>query len=177
MTTDRDLRIELEREDGTYPESWRPQPGDILVGTIEKYDRASTSYGTYNIAVLRDEQGALHSVWLMHAVLLDEFRKLRPRPGERLGIKRLEDAERGYRRYAVRVDREPGSDIPDFDAAPAADAPPATASEPKPPARANGGSTPAKAPLPEPRSAPSSGGWGFADGDEPPPPGDGECPF
>ena len=60
--------------------------------------------------------GELRSVWLMHTVLRNEFQEQRPKPGERLGIKRLPDSERGYRRFALRIDRGPQEEIPDFGA-------------------------------------------------------------
>jgi hypothetical protein len=109
----RDLRAELEGEDGTYPEAWRPEVGEILVGELTGYDQGTTPYGPAVIARVVDEAtGETWSVWLIHHVLLDEFRKLRPKPGERVGLKRLEDADH-YRRYSVRVDR-PQDELPDL---------------------------------------------------------------
>lgn len=118
----RDLRGELEDFDGEYPESWIPAVGDILVGEVLRYSRGTTNWGSYPICVLRDERtGEERSVWLMHTVLLDEFRKQRPKVGERVGVKRLPDADGGrYRRYALRIDR-PEPDASDLleDAEPA----------------------------------------------------------
>lgn len=115
----RDLRSELERWDG-YPESWRPEPGEVLIGTVSRY---TTAFATWRgverehpIAVVRDEEsGAEVSVWLIHKVLLEEFRKLRPRPGERVGLRYIGlDKVGGYHRYLVRVDR-PEEEVPDLD--------------------------------------------------------------
>jgi hypothetical protein len=53
----------------------------------------------------------------MHAVLRGEFEKLVPKPGERVGIKRLPDSTRGaqnYKRFAVLVDREGADAVPVF---------------------------------------------------------------
>lgn len=114
--TDDGLRDELEDFDGEYPESWIPDVGDILVGEVLRYDSGSTDYGRHPICVLEDEAtGEERGVWLLHTVLLEEFKQRRPKPGERVGIKRLPDAEKGYKRYAVRVDREE-PEVPDFDA-------------------------------------------------------------
>jgi len=125
----RDLRQELDEFDGQLPVSWIPAVGDILVGTVARYDSGTTHFGTYPICVVHDEQtGQEMSIWIFHHVLLDEFRKRRPKVGERVGVKRLQDAQTAdgqrYRRYAVRVDREE-ADVPDLDqySAPA-DAPP-----------------------------------------------------
>lgn len=110
----RDLRGELEDFDGEYPESWIPRVGDILVGTVRRYDSGTTDYGTYPIAVIEDEKGAERGVWLLHTVLREEFKEKRPKPGERVGVKRLPDSEKGYKRYALRVDRDE-PEVPDFD--------------------------------------------------------------
>ena len=108
----RDLRRELDEFDGQYPESWVPQPGDLIVGGVLRYEIGRTPYGTNPIVVLRDEENdEERAVWLLHSVLLNAFKTLRPRVGERIGIKRLEDADKGYRRYVLRADRpEPSVD-------------------------------------------------------------------
>jgi hypothetical protein len=113
-TETRDLRGELQDYDGNYPESWKPEVGYLCVGELLRYDSGSTEFGDYVIAVIRDDDtGEERSVWLMHEVLRREFAKRRPKPGERLGIKRLDDdAEKNYKRYALRVDREEA--LPDF---------------------------------------------------------------
>ena len=107
--------------------------GDLLVGELVRYDTGYTPYGPSHIAVLCEEDtGELRGVWLIHHVLRGEFSKQRPRPGERIGIKRLPDAEKGYKRYRVLVDRGAEPEVPDFDAlGPAADQPP-RAPEPPP---------------------------------------------
>ena len=121
----RDLRSELSEFDGKYPESWIPKVDDILVGTVVRYESGSTEYGPCPIVVVEDEEKKeLRSVWLLHAVLRSEFQKKRPRPGERVGIKRLPDAKIDYKRYALWVDREE-PEIPDFSQfAPAGDVSP-----------------------------------------------------
>lgn len=108
----RDLRGELQDWDGEYPSSWIPAVGDILVGEVLRYSKGTTEYGQYPIVVLADEEtGEERSVWLLHTVLLREFQEQKPRIGERVGVKRLPDSEKGYRRYALRVDRpEPEPD-------------------------------------------------------------------
>ncbi|MDA2927996.1 hypothetical protein MYX78_12335, partial [Acidobacteria bacterium AH-259-G07] len=66
----RDLRSELQNFDGTFPESWKPDIGDILVGTLVRYDSGYTDYGEYLIAVIQDDEtGEKRSVWLLHEVL------------------------------------------------------------------------------------------------------------
>ena len=108
------FREELEAFDGTFPEGWRPKVDDLLVGKILRYDEGWTKHGECPICLVEDEEaGGLRAVWIFHAVLLDEFRKKRPKVGERIGIKRLPNAAKGYWRYELRVDREE-PDVPDF---------------------------------------------------------------
>ena len=57
-------------------------------------------------------------MWLFNTTLLDAFKRERPEPGERIGLRRLEDgrgAHGNYRRFALVVEREGGESVPDFD--------------------------------------------------------------
>jgi len=108
------FREELEAFDGTFPEGWRPKVEDVIVGKILRYEKGWTKHGECPICLMDDEEaGEPRAVWIFHTVLLDEFRKKRPKVGERIGIKRLPDAAKGYRRYVLWVDREE-PDMPDF---------------------------------------------------------------
>lgn len=91
-----------------FPPAWKPAPGEILVGTVEAYDTWEGKYGPVKVVVLRDDaEGNLVSVYLGATVLYEEFRKLRPRPGETVGIRYLgKDEDRGYHKYKVMVERE-----------------------------------------------------------------------
>ena len=110
------LKERLYDYDPELPKSWRPTPGSMLVGTVRRYDHAETAYGPRWICVLEDESGESVAVWLSHTVLLGEFKEKRPKPGERIGIRRLDDAAKGYARYVVLVEgREPEAEVPDFD--------------------------------------------------------------
>ena len=117
----RDLSSELDTET-VHPESWKPRPGDKLVGRLVRYDKARSRYGPCFLAVLDVSEESpqpitdphLVAVWLSHAVLLEKFKDLRPAPGERLGIKRLPNAAKGYARYVVKVDRP--AEVPDWEA-------------------------------------------------------------
>lgn len=112
----RDLRKELEQADGTHPPTLQLKPGDVFVGVVDRYEEGPTRYGPAPIVVVIDEtSGELRSLWILHHVLRDEFAKQRPRPGERIGVKRLADSDRGYQRFVLRVDRqEPADAVPDF---------------------------------------------------------------
>ena len=110
------LRDQLQDYDAELPRSWRPMPGSVIVGTVRRYDRGESAYGPRWICMLHeDESGDAVGVWLSHTVLLGEFKDKRPKVGERIGIRRLDDSEKGYARYVLLVDgREPASEVPDF---------------------------------------------------------------
>ncbi|MCH7869814.1 MAG: hypothetical protein IH881_19130 [Myxococcales bacterium] len=90
--------------------SWRPNPGQELLGTFIEWSSGKTSRDeTYQIAVIETEDGQRLAVWLFYAVLRDEFDKADPQPGELLLIQRSEDrtgANGSYRMYSVTVDRD-----------------------------------------------------------------------
>jgi hypothetical protein len=102
----RDLRKELSDWEG-YPEAWRPEPGEILVGFIVSYDVGHTPYGEVRtVMVAQEDTGRKVSLWLSSTVLLDLFQRHKPQPGERIGLKYLgKDPEKGYHRYRLVVDR------------------------------------------------------------------------
>jgi hypothetical protein len=102
----RDLRKELSDWDG-YPEAWRPEPGEILVGFVVGYDEGPTSYGPVRTVIIaREEDGQKVTVWLSSTVLLDLFQKQKPRPGERVGVRYLgRDKAKGYHKYHLVIDR------------------------------------------------------------------------
>src|SRR5262249_19085667 len=102
----RDLHRELDTWEG-YPPAWRPKPGDILVGYVISYDTGHTPYGEVRTVILAEERSNEHvSLWLNSTVLLDQFQKQKPRSGERISLKYLgKDAEKGYHRYRLVVDR------------------------------------------------------------------------
>ena len=106
-----DLKDELEQErrEKEWAETWKPQePGDMLVGTLEGYDEATTDFGTYTVAHIRDEEGVLRGLWLMHSVLQDEWKEAAPEVGERVGVQYLgqrSGADFDYHMWTVKVDR------------------------------------------------------------------------
>lgn len=112
----RDLRAELESYDGTLPESWKPDPGDILEGILVRYEEMDAGHGPKKIAII-DEQATdkFRAVWLSPKVLFSEFEKHCPRPGEHIAIKRFADHEKGYKVYKLVVDRDVSEELPDFD--------------------------------------------------------------
>jgi hypothetical protein len=91
------------------PLAWKPVPGEVLVGTVAAYDTYVGKYGESKVCILRDQaEDTLISVYLSPTVLFNEFKKIRPKIGEKVGIRYLGKAEGddGYHRYKVVVDRE-----------------------------------------------------------------------
>jgi hypothetical protein len=91
------------------PPAWKPVPGEVLVGTVEAYDTFVGKYSESKVCILRDQaEDSLISVYLSPTVLYNEFKKMRPKIGERVGIRYLgkADGDEGYHRYKVVIDRD-----------------------------------------------------------------------
>ena len=122
MTTTprRNIHAELKAWGGDTPPRWEPGVGDSIVGELIRYSRGRARYGPAWVAHVREEQsGELLAVWLFRTTLLDAFKRERPEPGERIGLRRLKDgtgAHGSYRRFSLIVEREGGESVPDFDA-------------------------------------------------------------
>jgi hypothetical protein len=102
----RNLLDELENW-GDWPAAWRPEAGDILVGKVVRYDRGFTPYSEVRTVTVEKDDGERVAVWLSSTVLLNEFAKQKPKPGERVGLKYLGmHPDRGYHRYKLVVDRD-----------------------------------------------------------------------
>ena len=109
-TTANRLRERLDRAAEPYPEAWMPGPGGELLGTFEGFRSGTTSRNeTHPIAIVRDETGELHAVWLFYAVLRSEFEKVDPHVGETIMLRREKDRTNAdgqqYRNYSLAVDR------------------------------------------------------------------------
>lgn len=101
--------LEAERREKEWAETWTPDgPGDTLIGELEGYDTAATDYGEYRVAHVRNEEGVLKGLWLMHSVLQDEWKEAGPEVGERVGAmyhgKRTGE-NFDYHMWTVKVDR------------------------------------------------------------------------
>ena len=103
----------VERE---FPPAWRPEPGGTLIGALIRLDTASTEYGRHPIVVLKTREGTEMAVWLLHHVLLEQFRRARPAVGEVIGIKyvgqrKSEDGDRTYHDYRTTVAGRDGGEL------------------------------------------------------------------
>lgn len=114
MTTELEDRTRALRErlETDYPEAWRPETGQSVVGTFARLERGRTTFGPAWIVVLADAgTGAEVSVWLLHKALLAQFKRLSPVTGELVAVKykgkrRPESGGPEYDDYRVEVDRD-----------------------------------------------------------------------
>ena len=139
----------FEEQLDSYPEGWRPQPGDKVIGTIVEIDTRTSDYGQgdYPVLTIALDSGEEVAVHAFHTVLKNELARLKPVEGERIGIvyhgkKAGKGGGNGYESYRVKVDRSAGgsSSAPDWDAMKAEtdqqlgnEAPPAQTVEPAKP--------------------------------------------
>jgi len=104
----KDIEKELDREQ-TYPTAWCPrQPGEQIIGLIERYPKGADRITgkQVHIAWIATDGGERHSLWLNNAVLLNKFAELRPKPGERVGVRFLgPHPDKKYNCYRVVIDR------------------------------------------------------------------------
>ena len=103
--------------DGTHPDSWngrdKPVAGAMLIGQVMRYDQFEGQDGPVAICVVLEENtGKEWGVWVSGDVLRDLFELHRPRVGERIWVKRVQDkvskAGRPYKIFGLGVDRPEG---------------------------------------------------------------------
>ena len=117
------LRDRLREDTGEYPPSWRPEAGDVVSGELVRYSTAPSIFGEQQVCVIDDEEIGPVTVWLNSTVLIDEFARLKPKPGETVGIKcHGKHKDKGYWRFRVDVDRGEKPAEPDWEKLKAPDA-------------------------------------------------------
>jgi hypothetical protein len=101
-----------QADDGERPPYWSPEPGEILTGRLLYYSEGVTSIGERRIAVVeRHPDGEVVSVWLMKSVLISEFDRLNPQPGDGVVVKYFGERQpknpngRPYHLYRLWVSR------------------------------------------------------------------------
>lgn len=112
-TTSRPLADRLD----SYPEAWRPQPGDKLIGEVVALDvRDGYSGKPYPVVVvLDDDAGKELAFHAFHDVPRRELAAQRPQVGERIGVLyRGKPAGQSYEGYRLIVDRAGGQDRLDW---------------------------------------------------------------
>jgi len=105
------LRAQLARDSEPPTEFWDPGIDGQILGIFLGIDSAPTLRGElFTVARIRDEGGKIISVWMFWVVLISEFARVDPQPGEWIACQRLPDrtSRRGriYRDYKLVADRE-----------------------------------------------------------------------
>ncbi len=108
-----------QRATQDFPRSWVPSEQDpTIVGEFRRLEQGATAYGPARIVVLKTQDGAERSIWLFHAVLKNEFARVRPKVGELIAVRFLGRkqgaAGQSYSAYRVVAQRDEGA--PDWDA-------------------------------------------------------------
>jgi hypothetical protein len=96
------------------PEAFKfTEPGDRLIGELVNVSIVKSSFGNnnrYPLLEVRADGGKLYEVHASPTVLVNQFRRIRPQPGEWVSILFKGDAVgatgRSYKDFSLRVARE-----------------------------------------------------------------------
>lgn len=101
----------------SWPEPWKPNAGDKLVGTVAAVEVRDGGYGEYPIVTVVGDDGVEHAFHGFHTVAQRELARQRPEPGDTIGVAyHGRDEAKGYERYRVIVERAATDDGgPDWD--------------------------------------------------------------
>lgn len=107
----------------SFPEPWKPKPGEKLLGELVDLDMRASDYGEpYPILTILDDNGREWSWHGFHQMARSEVAKKRPRIGERIGVAyhgKGTAAKVGMsppERWRVLVDRQATPDAVDWEA-------------------------------------------------------------
>jgi hypothetical protein len=97
---------ELPRWDDCPP-AWRPQPGEVLAGVIDRYSISDTPQGLVRTVIVTEERtGERVSLRLASTSLLALFVQYQPHPGERIDVRyRWNAQDHSYQRWRLLMDR------------------------------------------------------------------------
>jgi hypothetical protein len=108
--------LKAHDEMGTFPEWWKPVPGDILAGTVRRYSQIDLEKsGPTWIMTVQDSNDSVRGVLLSATVLRNEIGKLQPGIGERIIIKYLGIPEKKtYHKYVCSCPDRPELALPNW---------------------------------------------------------------
>jgi hypothetical protein len=112
--------MSLEDRLGSFPEAWRPAPGDKIIGELTEFDTRSSDYGEpYPILTLLTDEGEEYAIHAFHTMLRNAVERKNPQIGDRVGIAYFGPAEKPAapgmspaERYRMIVERNSNSDEP-----------------------------------------------------------------
>ena len=105
--------FDARRSGDAGPPTWRPQPGEVLAGVIDRYTISETPQGLVRAVVVTETQtGEQVCLRLASTSLLALFAQSQPRPGERIDVRyRWHAPDLGYQRWRLLMDRPEGLDF------------------------------------------------------------------
>ncbi len=102
-----DLEQEAAGFNDEPPEPWKPSVGEYVVGTVISIDIRSTKHDEeVPVLVLETADRRRVAVWALWTVLRNELKRVGVQVGDVISIRRLKDADKGYRRYHVFTPKE-----------------------------------------------------------------------
>jgi hypothetical protein len=89
------------------PPTWRPQPGEIPAGVIDRYSISDTLQGPVRtVMVIEERTGERICLRLASTSLLELFAQFQPHPGERIDVRfRWHAPDQAYQRWRLLMDR------------------------------------------------------------------------
>jgi hypothetical protein len=86
--------------------TWRPQPGEVLTGVIDRYTVSATPRGLVRTVMVTEARtGEPVSLQLASMCLLALFAQQQPHPGTRITVRyRWHDPDHGYQRWRLHTD-------------------------------------------------------------------------
>lgn len=89
------------------PPAWRPRPGEVLVGVIDRYTISDTPRGLVRtVIVIETQTGEQVSLHLASMCLLSLFAQYQPRPGDQIDVRyRWKTPDHSYQRWRLFMDR------------------------------------------------------------------------
>ncbi|MGB9878352.1 MAG: hypothetical protein ACPLGZ_00045 [Candidatus Pelagibacter ubique] len=109
-----DLREKLEEKKKEKNQNsaifWRPNPGDVLEGTVKDIGTTITSFGESDYIDVITDQNQIVTVW-MNSVLKHLIKKEGVRKGDRiaiefLGVRSSKTKKKGYKDYILVVEHQ-----------------------------------------------------------------------
>lgn len=96
-----------------YPDSWKPEPGDILAGKLVRISARDAGHGPYPIIEVEDRDGERLAFHGFHTVFRSEFEDQDPSVGDLIAVRYegVPDGKR-YHAYTVKVKRADNGDTP-----------------------------------------------------------------
>lgn len=108
-----------EMLDEEFAESWRPEAGDTLSGTVVAIGMNDAGWGPYPIVTVQPDNGEPKAFHAFHSVAKARLAELRPEIGDKIGIRYLglREPRNGGRAYhAYRIVMPGASGSVDWDA-------------------------------------------------------------